>query len=516
MALTILLMLLFSLLLLISGWRNQYFLLFAAMVLAMCVAMLSLISELSRISNYLVPANYLIGSLETRLYRLCHSSFRISLSILMLLRNVGIVVYFAALVCFVHSFYNNVRLDGNAVSERMRWFRYALLTGFPILFFVFYHPDTAFWIFIRFHMLEGTAARQAFSVSVETAHKVMTFCTLLYLCYPVYFLVRNHQANRMTFLSGLLVRLAFALAVLNVSFFIMFFIGEFQPSVASVLDYGFWRFRVSTQIPVFYTTSLPMVTFAVLVIVFAFIVRLHADYVLNFFKSRGIRKNLSALYANVRNVMHSEKNMMFTIRILAEEAQFAEDEETRRAKLDRIISLCNNNLEEMTRTLNNVHDMKLSAMRHDFLEAIEGAIRAHPLPDHVMLVRDYQMETLPLRFDMYHMTEAIGNVLRNSVDALTVARPENPTIRLSVSTSNSWIYFSVWDNGCGIPKNLIRKVERPYVSTKSRKNSWGIGLSYVFNVIRAHYGQFRIHSRQGEYTLVEILLPRESGKEKKR
>ena len=44
--------------------------------------------------------------------------------------------------------------------------------------------------------------------------------------------------------------------------------------------------------------------------------------------------------------------------------------------------------------------------------------------------------------------------------------------------------------------------------TKNKKNSWGIGLSYVFSVVRAHYGQMHIRSRQGEYTRVEILLPR--------
>ncbi len=106
------------------------------------------------------------------------------------------------------------------------------------------------------------------------------------------------------------------------------------------------------------------------------------------------------------------------------------------------------------------------------------------------------------------MTHAISNVLNNSLDALEAAKRPDPTIRLNLYASRSWIYFSVWDNGCGIPRKILHKVEQPYVSTKNKRNSWGIGLSYVFTVARAHYGQMHIRSRQGSYTQVEILLPR--------
>ena len=105
------------------------------------------------------------------------------------------------------------------------------------------------------------------------------------------------------------------------------------------------------------------------------------------------------------------------------------------------------------------------------------------------------------------MTHALGNILSNSVDALQAAAPPSPTIRITVYSSRSWVYLSIWDNGCGIPPKLLHKVEQPYVSTKNKKNSWGIGLSYVFSVVRAHYGQMHIRSRQNEYTQVEILLP---------
>ena len=298
------------------------------------------------------------------------------------------------------------------------------------------------------------------------------------------------------------------LLILNVSFFTLFFTGIFRPSCEDVLQYGFWRFSMPTRMPVFHTTVLPIVSFLVLVTMFIPLMRLHADHTLSFFKSRGIRRNLNALYANVRNVMHSEKNLLFSIRILAQDALDQPDAETRDAKLNKIIDLCGRNMDNLARTLNDAHDMSVSTMRNDFIQAVENALSQLEIPPSVRVVRSYPSETLPLFFDLYHMTHAIMNVLSNSLDALAAAAPENPEIRLNVFTSRSWVYFSVWDNGCGIPKKILHKVEQPYVSTKNKKNSWGIGLSYVFSVIRAHYGQLHIRSRQNEYTRVEILLPR--------
>lgn len=312
----------------------------------------------------------------------------------------------------------------------------------------------------------------------------------------------------MTFLSGFLLRLSGSLLALNLSFFMLFFTGLFRPSCADVLKYGFWRFTLPTNLPVFYTSTLPILMFILLLSAFVALMQLHADYILSFFKSHGIRKNLNALYANVRNVMHSEKNLLFMIRILIEDAMQLEDPAVQKEKLEKVLDLCGTHMDSLTRTLNDAHDMNVNTLRSDFISAVEAAVSSQPLPSSVRIERDFPSETLPLYFDNYHMTHALSNILSNSLDALATQKPTDPFIRISIYTSLDWVYISVLDNGCGIPADILHKVEQPYVSTKKKKNSWGIGLSYVYSVIRAHYGQMRIRSRQHDFTQVEILLPR--------
>lgn len=504
MALTILLLLVFSALLLLYGWRNRYFVFFALLVLATALSMFTLTVEVAKASNYLVPANYLVRPVETRLYESLHRFISLPLSTLMILRNLGIILYFGGIVCFVQSFSSSVRLDSGLSSRRRLSIRYVLLVGFPAVFFLFYHPQTAFRLFRLYHS-KGAPSIEGL---VRAAHTVMSGCVLLYLLWPALFLLINYRKGRMTLLSGFLLRLAVTLLLLNVSFFILFFTGVFRPSCRDALQYGFWRFTLPTHLPVFYTSVLPFLSFAVMVSVFVMLMHLHADYLFSFLKSRGIRKNLNALYANVRNVMHSEKNLLFNIQILAQDAKRSESAAEKEEKLQRIVELCQRNMDDLTRTLNDAHDMNVNAMRSDFIQAVEDAIAQLRLPESVRMERNYSCDTLPLFFDTYHMTHAIGNVLSNSLDALAAVQRPDPTIRLELHVSHSWVYFSVWDNGCGIPPDILRKVEQPFVSTKKKKNSWGIGLSYVFSVVRAHYGQLRIQSKQGRYTRVEILLPR--------
>ena len=506
MSLTILLLLLFVLLLLVYGWRSRYFMLFAFLVLSTAVSMLMLLTEVARNSNYIVPSFSLARPLETRLFALCREYLHLPLSTLMLIRNVGITAYFGGIVCFVLSFSSSLRLD-NTVSRRRPW-HYVLLIGLPVLFFAFFHPQTAFWFFRRYHSLPTAQARESAVSALYTLTFLMTGAVLVYLLWPVLYLLVDYRRGRMTFLSHFHLHLAIPLLVLNLCFFLLFFVGIFRPSCEDVIRYGFWRFSMPTQMPLFHTTVLPIVSFIVLVVLFIPLMRLQADHVLSFFKFRGIRRNLDALYANVRNVMHSEKNLLFTIRIIAEDALAQKEEGEREERLQRIVDLCGQNLDDLTRTLTDAHDMSVSTMRNDFIQAVKSVLEQLRIPETVKVTCSFPGDTLPLFFDLYHMTHAVSNILSNSLEALSAARPAEPEIRLTIHTSRTWVYFSVWDNGCGIPRKILHKVEQPYVSTKKKKNSWGIGLSYVFSVIRAHYGQMHIRSRQDEYTLVEILLPR--------
>ena len=64
----------------------------------------------------------------------------------------------------------------------------------------------------------------------------------------------------------------------------------------------------------------------------------------------------------------------------------------------------------------------------------------------------------------------------------------------------------------GIPESMVEQMKQGVFQKSSEKNH--IGMENAINRIRMYYGeegQVRIESRQGEWTRVEILIPKIHG-----
>lgn len=70
------------------------------------------------------------------------------------------------------------------------------------------------------------------------------------------------------------------------------------------------------------------------------------------------------------------------------------------------------------------------------------------------------------------------------------------------------VIISVWDNGKGIPKNVIDKIFQPFFTTKPTGEGTGLGLSMSYDIVtKTHGGEFRVKSAEGEWAEFTIILP---------
>ncbi|MBB6326684.1 signal transduction histidine kinase/ligand-binding sensor domain-containing protein [Algoriphagus iocasae] len=63
------------------------------------------------------------------------------------------------------------------------------------------------------------------------------------------------------------------------------------------------------------------------------------------------------------------------------------------------------------------------------------------------------------------------------------------------------------DNGGGIPKAIKDKIFQPFFTTKPTGSGTGLGLSLSYDIIKAHGGDLRVKSIEGEGTEMIIFLP---------
>ncbi|MEB2782519.1 two-component regulator propeller domain-containing protein [Algoriphagus sp. C2-6-M1] len=80
------------------------------------------------------------------------------------------------------------------------------------------------------------------------------------------------------------------------------------------------------------------------------------------------------------------------------------------------------------------------------------------------------------------------------------------TSKIELSKYKSSIQIKVTDNGKGIPKAIVEKVFQPFFTTKPTGQGTGLGLSLSYDIIKAHNGEIRVESTEGEGTTFTISL----------
>jgi two-component system NtrC family sensor kinase len=73
-----------------------------------------------------------------------------------------------------------------------------------------------------------------------------------------------------------------------------------------------------------------------------------------------------------------------------------------------------------------------------------------------------------------------------------------PLVSVSTKKINNKVELRVSDNGNGIPQNIVDKIFQPFFTTKPTGQGTGLGLSLSYDIIKAHGGEIKMESNEGE------------------
>jgi two-component system, NtrC family, sensor kinase len=110
----------------------------------------------------------------------------------------------------------------------------------------------------------------------------------------------------------------------------------------------------------------------------------------------------------------------------------------------------------------------------------------------------------------------IGKVLLNLYNNAFYAVNEKKKLeketydpRISVSTKRigDRIQICIRDNGLGIQQKNLDKIFQPFFTTKPTGQGTGLGLSLSYDIVKAHTGEIKVSTKDGDFTQFTVDLP---------
>jgi signal transduction histidine kinase/CheY-like chemotaxis protein len=157
---------------------------------------------------------------------------------------------------------------------------------------------------------------------------------------------------------------------------------------------------------------------------------------------------------------------------------------------------------DLNSLVNRMSEMLLGVLRDE----MEFAIQLDPEPCYISA-------------DPGQIEQIIMNLVVNARDAmpqggkLTIetARLATDAVRAGRSSSlprADYVTLAVIDTGIGMDTDTQSKIFEPFFTTKGRDEGTGLGLSVVYNIVRASGGYVRVHSEPGHGSTLRVFFPR--------
>jgi len=120
----------------------------------------------------------------------------------------------------------------------------------------------------------------------------------------------------------------------------------------------------------------------------------------------------------------------------------------------------------------------------------------------------FNAKTAFISADRDLLTQAINNLIDNAEKY----SPEAPHIAVKTRDHKNGIEIDIVDEGIGIPESMRARVFEKFFRVRRgdvhNVKGFGLGLSFVKNVIRLHQGQVQLYSELNRGTEVKMFLPK--------
>ena len=153
----------------------------------------------------------------------------------------------------------------------------------------------------------------------------------------------------------------------------------------------------------------------------------------------------------------------------------------------------------------------INALADEYLRLAYHGLRAKDKSFNATLKTDFD-ETIG---NIHIIPQDIGRVILNLITNAFYVVDEKvkqgiagyePTVEVSTKREGHKALIAVKDNGSGIPQKVLDKIFQPFFTTKPTGQGTGLGLSLSYDIVKAHGGELKVETKEGEGTTFTIQL----------
>jgi signal transduction histidine kinase len=105
---------------------------------------------------------------------------------------------------------------------------------------------------------------------------------------------------------------------------------------------------------------------------------------------------------------------------------------------------------------------------------------------------------------LHNLEQIVLNLVINAIQAME-GRPGK--VRIHTFCRGGRLYLTIADTGKGIHPSIAERIFDPFVTDRQGQGGTGLGLSVTYNLVKAHGGEIRFKTKEGEGTLFEVSFP---------
>ena len=154
----------------------------------------------------------------------------------------------------------------------------------------------------------------------------------------------------------------------------------------------------------------------------------------------------------------------------------------------------------------------INKLADEYLRLAYHGLRAKDKGFNAEIKTDFDNSLEKVDVNPQEIGRVLLNLINNAFYAVNEKAKQNipeyqPTVTVTTKKIPDKILISVADNGNGIPQKIFDKIFQPFFTTKPTGQGTGLGLSLAYDIVKAHGGEIKVETKEGEGSEFVIQLP---------